>query len=396
MKTYKIIGLFVSLLIMSSVDAEAQRRELKAYLFPYLPHQDTYYNNLERAFEAINTDIDLKITLDEENYYDGGLLKAEADVYEIDCIFLDDMVKQNRIAPFPDQAYLADKDTLNYDGVHSVGNSLYAIPHWLCSYFMIYHKDDAALRDAIYLRDIERVLGKDRGVLMMSVHGGLSAGSAYIDGLRDDRKAKAEISTALAATTLDNVMMENMKRLLQLTKKNGVAQPVSINRFISGDARAYVTYAETINSVLDSINAGSHIKKDDVMIRDWPLSDNGSRPLGWVDALAVKQGLDAQQKEDAQKLIEFMVSKDGYHLALLPKEGESPRYLLPPYKSYYQDAQILDKAPLYNVLFNLVSNFGPLKLPQVTNDEIIKVGNKVAQELQIDQTRSLRKGHPGR
>lgn len=404
MRTLSILknGVLLFLLaLLPGMHADAQKRELKAYLFPYLPNQDVLYQDIEKAFEAKYQDIDLKIILDEDYYYDGGLTDSIADVYEIDCIFLDTMVAKGRIDPFPDQNYLSTLDTLNYDGVHSAQGTLYGIPHWICSYFMIYHKDDAALRDAAYLKDIEKVLGTDKGALSMSIRSDLSAGGAYMDGLRDDRTEKADIAAALAKEDLDAIGVVNMERLLRLIKKDGKIPSKDVGRFLKGEARACVSYAETMNEMLQMMDTIPYFKKENLMIRDWPLSDNGSRPLGWVDALAIKKGLDNDRKDDAMKLIDFLLSDECYRLALVPQEREgkeeAPRYLLPPYKKYYLNSEIQQKAPLYKVLYPLVENFGPLKLPQVTNEEILKIGAKVKTALGIQGLeRSVRRGHPGR
>lgn len=58
--------LFLLLALLQGVPADAQQRELKAYLFPYLPDQDVFYQNLEQAFEKKYPSIDLKIVLDED------------------------------------------------------------------------------------------------------------------------------------------------------------------------------------------------------------------------------------------------------------------------------------------------------------------------------------------
>lgn len=392
--------LFLLLALLQGVPADAQQRELKAYLFPYLPDQDVFYQNLEQAFEKKYPSIDLKIVLDEDYYYDGGLTDSIADVYEIDCIFLDEMVRKGRIDPFPDQNYLTALDTLNYDGVHSAGGKLYAVPHWICSYFMIYHKDDAALRGAAYLKDIEQVLGTDKGALSMSLGSDLSLGQAYMDGLRDDRPNKADITAALSKEGLDPTGIRNMERLLAMVKKDGNIPDSGVERFLNGEARACVSYAETMNEILHKTGSFPYFKKENLMIRDWPLSDNGSRPLGWVDALAVRKGLDWTKTDDAMKFINFLLSDEGYRLALVPRTGEEvPRYLLPPYKKYYHDSEILQKAPLYKALYPLVENFGPLKLPQVTNEGILETGRKVRAALGIPEDllkRSARGGHPAR
>lgn len=392
--------LFLLLALLQGIPANAQQRELKAYLFPYLPDQDVFYQNLEQAFEKKYPEIDLKIVLDENYYYDGGLTDSIADVYEIDCIFLDEMVQKGRIDPFPNQNYLAALDTLNYDGVHSAGGKLYAIPHWICSYFMIYHKDDAALRSAAYLKDIEQVIGTDKGALSMSLGSDLSLGEAYMDGLRDDRPDKADIAAALSKEGLDPVGIRNMERLLAMVKKDGNTPDSGVERFLNGEARACVSYAETMNEILHKMDSYPYFKKENLMIRDWPLSDNGSRPLGWVDALALRKGLNKTKADDALLLIDFLLSDECYRLALVPRTGEEvPRYLLPPYKKYYNDSEILLKAPLYKVLYPLVENFGPLKLPQVTNDGILEAGSKVRAALGIPEDllkRSARGGHPAR
>lgn len=393
--------LFLLLVLLQGIPANAQKRELKAYLFPYLPNQDVFYQDLEQAFEAKYPSIDLKIVLDRDDYYYGGLTDSIADVYEIDCIFLDEMVAKGRIDPFPDPNYLATLDTLNYDGVHSVGGTFYAVPHWICSYFMIYHKDDAALRNAAYLKDIEQALGTDKEALLMDLSSALGVGQAYIDGLRDDCASKADIAAALSKEELDSTGIRNMKRLWAMIKKDKEGMALDgVKCFLNGETRACVSYAETMNEILQKVDSFPYFKKENLMIRDWPLSDKGSRPLGWVDALAVRKGLDRTKTDDAMKLIDFLLSDEGYHLALIPRtRKDAPRYLLPPYRKYYHDSEILQEAPLYRVLYPLVENFGPLKLPQVTNDEIQKIGTKVKAALGMPNNLlkdGVRGKHPGR
>jgi thiamine pyridinylase len=129
-------------------------------------------------------------------------------------------------------------------------------------------------------------------------------------------------------------------------------------QFAKGKGRAFVGYSESLYYILFEIgnscsDEDSCLKANQISITEFPISDNGSTPVGWVDAFALDSKLSGQKLGDARKFLQFMTSKEGYHLALIPDYGDSPRYLLPAYKQFFSDTLILKDAPYYQQLFPL-------------------------------------------
>ena len=396
MRTLSIIKcgiLLILLALLPAVHADAQKRELKACLYPYIPDADMYYKKIESLFEKQYPDIDLQIEIEDGRsgtieYYHGGLYATQADVLEIDCIFLDSLIRKNSVMAYPDQNFLkARTDTMNYDGIAYHDGTLYVLPHWICGNFLFYHKEDAAIRNATYLNELEKALGIDSKALTTDLSGGLTGGEMYADGLYDDKGNKADVGIALQQEKPDVTTVNNMRRLLHLTDTvyslSSDSSTARIEGFVKGKFRVHVGYAESSNEILKAINkrTGVRLKPTDIAIRDWPLSDKGSHPLGWVDALGIKAGLSGQKLTDAQDFINFLLSDTGYLNALIPDANQVPRYLLPAYKRYYQNQAVLEKAPLYRYFLPLAEDMKPLKLPKMNNEKLRKTGGEVMEEI---------------
>ena len=77
------------------------RRRLRAVLYPFIPAKTEFFSTVETLFEAQNPNIDLEIVDLSENYYNTkkpkNIVDANADVYEIDSVFLYDFVNGKRI-----------------------------------------------------------------------------------------------------------------------------------------------------------------------------------------------------------------------------------------------------------------------------------------------------------
>src|SRR5438270_11347366 len=92
--------LAASLLLVTSVSASS-RCPLRVVLYPYVPDKTGYFYLLEQSFEASNPDIDLQIVDLSADYYDedqaDSLPKTNADVFELDSVFLDDFIKVGKV-----------------------------------------------------------------------------------------------------------------------------------------------------------------------------------------------------------------------------------------------------------------------------------------------------------
>lgn len=403
MKKYIIISLLLAL-SNSYIWAQNDRRTLTAYLYPCIPNAEAYYTKIEGMFEKQYPDIDLQIVIDDSTkssvpkYYDGGLYGSQADVLEIDCIFLDSLIRKNSIMTYPDQNFLkARNDTMNYDGMAYRDGILYVLPHWIHGNFLFYHKDDAAIKNTIYLYELEKVLGIDRKALTTDLSSDLTMGKMYADNLYNNKGDKTQVGIALHQMQPDAEAITNIQHLMHLTDSlfslSRDSADVRIKGFVEGKFRVHIGNAESSNKILKTIKSqtGIHnLKQQDIAVRDCPLSNNGSHPLGWVTALGIKTGLSEQKQEDAKTLVNFLLSDEGYLNALIPDGNDMPRYLLPAYKKYYQIPTVLEKAPLYRYFLPLVEDMKPLTLPEMNNEILKNAGRKVIEKI-INQPGAERK-----
>ena len=115
------------------------------------------FQELEAAFEASHPGVNLELvetfrepisgelTPLSRSYYSGGLLSAEADVYEIDTVLLDDMVHAGKLTAL---GSVTDRFVEGALAASSVDGSIWAIPHWVCGNFLYYAADDHEIREA--------------------------------------------------------------------------------------------------------------------------------------------------------------------------------------------------------------------------------------------------------
>lgn len=394
MKKYMIIPLLF-VLFCNGVRAQDDRRTLTAYLYPYIPDAKACYAKIERIFETQYPDIDLRIELGDDTkpdtleYYHGGLYRTRADILEIDCIFLDSLIRKNRIMPYPDQNFLKVRaDTLDYGGIPYRNGTLYALPHWINGNFLFYHKEDAVIGYAAYLNELEKGLGINRKALATDMSDELTVGEIYADGLYAGNGDKALVAAGLNPELPDTATVNNLKRLLHLTDSlyslSGDSVNAAIKGFVRGKFRVYAGQAGSCNRILKAIKTltGIHnLKPEDIAVRDRPLSDKGSHSLGWVDAIGIRSGLTGQKLEDARAFIHLLLSEKGYLSALVPDGNDVPRYLLPAYKRYYRNPAVLEKAPLYRYFLPLAEDMKPLLLHEMNNEILRAAGKKVMEKI---------------
>ena len=79
----------------------AEAVTLRVALYPYVPGADALFAQLAREFQrqTRRRDPELVEVDPQKDYYDGGLLALDADVFEIDTILLSEMIAAGKIAP---------------------------------------------------------------------------------------------------------------------------------------------------------------------------------------------------------------------------------------------------------------------------------------------------------
>lgn len=382
----------LSLFIPAPVFSQLPRRELIVSMYPFIPNPDNFYRKLETKFEAANPEIDLIIKLNDSYYDEEGIIKEMADLYEVDCILLKDFIAKKKIQKIPDYYSLPLDRILPAANIVYQDRQLYGVPHWICGNFLIYNKTDSLLTSAKTLNDLQTVFGSNPPLskgLLIDMKGKLTLGELYADGLMDQYKNVDSVKKYVALNHLDTLItIPNLCRVQGMTfadwgrdddyhNKNFFYQ----KQFAKGNGRAFVGYSESLYTILDEINnACSKEEKcfdqKNISIKEWALSDQGSTPVGWVDALCLDAGLSGTKLKDAMKFISFCVNVDTYHLALIPDYGDSPRYLLPAYKDYFTDQLILDKAPLYSQLYPLAN-----RIVSFTGDGASPILRKIGKEI---------------
>lgn len=251
----------------------------------------------------------------------------------------------------------------------------------MCSNFLFYHKDDKEIAGVKNLSDLVRVIRKGsgdqerpkvEGGLLVDLAGTSTLGEMYLDSEMDRHKTLAAVLPDLPK--LDENALKAMQAVYSLTAP-GYARDTDYHerlgfyarQFFRKRGRALVGYAESLHYGITEVLQSCHrdeqvLTPDSLAVTEWPLAEEGSQPIGWVDMFVVQKSCTGQKLEDAKAFIRFMTSNETYRAALMPKYKHGPRYLLPAYGSYYQDPAILKVAPLYPVFLPTLERAIPVSV----------------------------------
>ena len=133
-------------------------RSLTVVLYPFIPEYPTVQAELKKGFEALHPDITVNFPDLTSNYYDRAKTNyigaTQADVYELDSVFLKDFVKEGKIKPWPSNVPLPEDQLVKNAVAGSKVNGIrYGAAHWLCGNFLFFKKTDAAFAGVTRLSD---------------------------------------------------------------------------------------------------------------------------------------------------------------------------------------------------------------------------------------------------
>ena len=185
----RLLGLILIVVITPTLAwADGPRRVLHVSLYPYIPNAAAAALTLKQGFERDHPDVIVDITLN-AHYYDldpaaKGVLYEDADVHEIDVVFLSDFLAQHKLAPLSKamQASLPPL-TMRASEAATVDGRLVAVPQWLCSDFLIYRADVAGLNGVQSLTQMESALAAPGGGLLMDLGQPDGLGEVYLSYL---------------------------------------------------------------------------------------------------------------------------------------------------------------------------------------------------------------------
>lgn len=362
-------ALVVTLLFLTHVPRAVAEQgaieTLRVALYPYVPDARELFFKLEAVFEATYPGVNLELVESysdpktgdvvplSQTYYNGGLTQVEADIYEIDTVLLDEMVRKNKLAPIilPNRNFVPGSAA-----AVQLAGSTWGVPHWACGNFLFYEKGDSAIEQARTWEELAAVFGKTGG-LLLDLKGTSTLGEWYMTALA---AAEGDTTVLLQKLRTPDLSQEAVNKLSLFLQRCPVGYCRSealhdqagsyAKLFVHRKARAYIGYSETLHSALQEI-ADDCMPTDgcrfpeQIAVRALPTGTSQGRQIGWVDALSLSSRLSERKKQLALSFIEFATSWEGYRLVLNPEWPSAPRYLLPAVSWIDSEAKL--QPPLY-------------------------------------------------
>jgi thiamine pyridinylase len=389
-----LLGLF-ALLVPALAQASTPRRVLYVSLYPYIPDAPAAALALKQEFKRQHPEVIVDITLN-RNYYspnaaDKGVLFEDADVHEIDVIFLRDFLDKHKLAPLPpDFATSVGKLTPLAAQAATADGKLVAVPQWMCADFLIYRADKTDLASTHSLADLERALGPDHG-LLIDMTGSGTLGELYLSALLA-RDGSPETALSHITPDPDPEILGRLQRTLALEPAGfgrnadyGKRGDFYARQFARRAGSAFVGYSEMTHEVLDETDVSCRVEDRcvtaaDIRVAAFPFADGKVRPTVWVDMFGIDARVHGKTLTDAEDFIRYAVSVSAYRTLLIPQSGENPRYLLPAMEAAFNDPQILDAAPLYPA-FRAVMDQGVVVTVPDLNAELHDVASRIDADL---------------
>jgi thiamine pyridinylase len=344
--------------------APQQPVTLRVALYPYVPERRALFLELQQQFQADHPGVSVQLVestmLDGkpislvDDYYSGGIERAEADIYEIDTILLADMVAKGRLSPvtlpFDDFAPETVKAVTENDVP-------FAVPHWRCGNFLFYRKGNSDFAGAKTWGELVAAAKRNDQSIFVDLKGKSNLGEWYLTAAASSMGLDAAEKYILSGQPPDAATVAVLAAMLETCPKGFCRNQELHDRggyyaraFVRGEAAAYVGYSESIHDglqdAMEDCLDSKCLTSGDIEVRPLPAfgpKDADGR-LGWVDGLAIDAKLDQSKKDLALTFIRFLVSNEAYMMVLEPESNyEAPRYLLPA----RTDLKI-DQAPLYD------------------------------------------------
>ncbi|MDC0748628.1 extracellular solute-binding protein [Polyangium mundeleinium] len=370
-------------------------------LYPFLPDYQSLFSDIEHSFERDHPDVDLQIIDLSSNYYNEddpqAITNTDAQVYELDGVFLADFIDQKRIQALPEEL-VPPANTMVQVAENSakVENEWWGVPHWACTNYLFYRSGDQ-LESAGTLKDIESVIGAnhspDQG-LLVDAKGKSTLGELYLDATLDELGDLSAAEPYLLDTSLLSSATANLQRAISLCD-TGMCRDSDYHeatgfyarQFARKRGRALAGYSERLYYIAleqrESCQKGECLDLEDIEMKPLPLSDKGSHPFAWVDMLTISTTCDENCLPDATAFIAHVTSAAEVKRSLLPaRYGAPPRYLLPARADMYTDEDVLAEAPLYSKLQPALSGAIPVQ-GQKLNARLRAIGKKLDNEILV-------------
>lgn len=391
-----MLPVLVALCLCAIACARPRQRTLRVVLYPFIPEFTSAAETVKRAFEVENPGVNLSILDLSGNYYAPGdasyVGQVQADVIELDSVFLADFVHQHKIQELPPEILLSQSELLAsaYRGSILDGKR-FGAPHWACRNFLFFPAAAPPSPPVTTLTQLETFIGNNTSNgLLMDMKGKLTLGELYLTAAFDRFR---DLQHALPAVQhLDKNIEDDLVRLRKLCSAGSCRDQISHEftgiygmQFAHKRSKSLVGYSELLHSVLsEAASCGTDCLQDrDLDVAELPLDDAGSVPISWVDSFTISSSCTGPCFGDAKRFIRMMNSDSMYISMLLPA-GYSfltppnptkpvPAYLLPAKLSLYSNPKLLTLAHLYPKLRTLVEK-AEVPTDDNLNDKLRAIG----------------------
>ena len=362
-----------------SATAAIEKRKFTAVLFPYIPDsgEDDFASlksALKTRFEAANPEINLEITMDQDqDLYDFATLatllgtgKGSADMVELDTLVLGELVSRKLLKPLP--------FSINNLGLlpaalaaANVNSTFYAVPTYVCgNYIYSWNKNIRLVKTGQGLIDfLTQDPSSPAQALVGNFKGSWTLSSLYVDAWADTHTNDPDnVKESYGADIPDNEIWEHpldeetMNVFAQMGglcgdsggpcldgdyRGNNLAETL----FAQHQANGFLGYSERLFFILKARGGDSTLP----YVISAPLGKN-SNPVMFVDALVPNPSCTGQCAMDAESFSRFMSSLEVRNLIAFSEDVSSnrnPRYLLQALASFYTSAPG-NQNPIYRQL----------------------------------------------
>lgn len=162
---------------------------------------------IKKGFEdsSVGKDIQLEFQDLTSGYYDPTkktfIEKVNADIYEIDSVFLADFANAAKIQELPSPLLPKPGEYLtNAQDAGQFSGKWYGVPHWVCGNLLFFQKDDAQIAAVRTPQDLEKAIGVNHKLgsgLFIDLKGKSTLGEFYLMSLLDRYGTMAQVRSHL-------------------------------------------------------------------------------------------------------------------------------------------------------------------------------------------------------
>jgi len=320
-------------------------------VYPYIPDVALFEEILTSYWAAIEPDVKLEF-VEWDCYMNGE--PAGIDVLMYDALFTSYLVENNYIQSieYSDIQNGNEKRIVPFAMEGAVENgTLYGIPFFVCSNFLIHKADDAELAEIENFADMYEVVSKrmeEDETAGLITNFQTNVPYYYLDSLIDAAGENLYFEelpdTSALSEELDEFFVQTASILApEFEIEDETVWSPNSAAFNQGHGTVYYGYSEDMCDMDDIL--------DNITIRTISLTEDENVPQYYVDIASIGAHVtDPQKIADCKKILNIIASKEFQLEVCL--SGEEPQYILPARQSAY--AELKEKYPMYDNLHKLV------------------------------------------